>query len=79
MLYSQAAGLTFFFMHYDKGKYRDAFVTYLYEVYQGKDSRDSLEQATGKTFEELDQEYVAFMRSLYQPQDNPFNIPQKEQ
>lgn len=79
LLYSQAAGLTFFFMHYDKGKYRDAFVTYLYEVYQGKDSRDSLEQATGKTFEELDQEYVAFMRSLYQPQDNPFNIPQKEQ
>ena len=64
-LYSEAAGLAYFFMHYDNGVYRDAFVTYLYNVYQGIDSRDSLEKVTGKTFEELDREYIDFMQSLY--------------
>ena len=64
-LYSQAAGLAYFFLHYDSGVYRDAFISYLYEVYQGIDTLDSLENATGKTFEELDQEYANFMRSIY--------------
>ena len=66
-LYSEAAGLAYFFMHYDKGVYRDAFVSYLYQVYQGVDTCDSLEKATGKTFEELDNEYIRFMQSIYQP------------
>ena len=64
-LYSEAAGLAYFFMHYDNGVYRDAFVTYLYNVYQGIDSSDSLEKAMGKTFEDLDREYVGFMKSIY--------------
>ena len=64
-LYSEAAGLTYFFMHYDNGVYRDAFVSYLYQVYQGLDTQDSLEKATGKTFEELENEYVSFMQAIY--------------
>ncbi|MBQ9811941.1 MAG: hypothetical protein IJM54_01390 [Thermoguttaceae bacterium] len=66
LLYSQAAGTAFFLMFYDKGKYCDAFVRYLYAIYQGTDAPDSLERLTGKQFEELDQEYVAFMREIYE-------------
>ena len=65
-LYSQAAGLTFFFMHYADGIYRDPFVVYLYWIYQGVDEPNSLPDATGKSFKELDAEYEEFMKSLYQ-------------
>ena len=64
LLYTQAAGLTFFFMHYKDGAYRNAFVNYVFLIYMGKDSPDSLERLTGKTFEELDAEYKEFMTSL---------------
>lgn len=62
MRYTQAAGLFFFLMHYDNGRYRDAVVAYLNAVYSGHDTPQTLSQLTGKTYEELDQEYVEFMR-----------------
>ncbi len=65
-LYSQAAGLTFFFMHYANGKYRDPFVVYLFGIYQGLDDINSLPEATGKSFQELDREYRDFMTSLHE-------------
>ena len=64
-LYSQSAGLTSFFMHVQNGLYRDAFIRYLHSIYQGTDKPDSLETLTGKTFEELDQEYRIFMKSVF--------------
>ena len=64
-LYSQSAGLTSFFMHVQNGLYRDAFIRYLHSIYQGADKPDSLETLTGKTFEELDQEYRIFMKSVF--------------
>lgn len=67
LLYTQAAGLAYFFMHYENGVYRNAFVSYLYNIYQGTDKRDALEQVTGKSFEELDQEYKDFMKTIYVP------------
>ncbi len=68
-LYTQAAGLTYFFLHYDGGKYKDAFVQFLAQIY-GVNSRrkptrvQSLAELTGVSFEELDKQYGQFMRSL---------------
>ncbi len=63
-LYAQATGLTFFFIHHRDGVYRNAFIAYLYAIYQGVDRPDSLEKLTGKTFEELDAEYATFLQNL---------------
>ena len=63
-LYAQATGLTFFFVHYRDGVYRNAFIAYLYAIYQGVDRPDSLEKLTGKTFEELDAEYAKFLQNV---------------
>lgn len=63
-LYAQATGLTFFFVHYRDGVYRNAFIAYLYAIYQGVDRPDSLEKLTGRAFEELDAEYATFLQSL---------------
>ncbi len=63
-LYAQATGLSFFFIHYRDGVYRNAFIAYLYAIYQGVDQPNSLEKLTGKTFEELDAEYAKFLQSV---------------
>ncbi|MBR4975608.1 MAG: hypothetical protein IKY61_01045, partial [Thermoguttaceae bacterium] len=63
-LYAQATGLTFFFFHYRDGVYRNAFIAYIYAVYQGVDQPDSLEKLTGKTFEELDAEHAKFLQEV---------------
>ena len=65
LLYSQAAGLTSFFLFYNEGTYCEAFVKYLYSIYQGVDDANSLEQLTHKSFEELDEEYRNFMNNIY--------------
>lgn len=64
LLYSQAAGLSFFLMFYKDGTYCNAYVKYLYMIYQGTDAPDSLERLTGKSFEELDKEYIEFMKDI---------------
>ncbi len=63
-LYAQATGLTFFFVHYRDGVYRNAFIAYLYAIYQGVDQPNSLERLTGRSFEELDAEYAKFLQSI---------------
>ncbi len=63
-LYAQATGLTFFFFHYRDGVYRNAFIAYLYAIYQGVDQPDSLEKLTGRAFEELDAEYGEFLQGV---------------
>ncbi|MEX2560159.1 MAG: hypothetical protein WD403_09610, partial [Pirellulales bacterium] len=61
MLYSQAAGLAHFLMHYDQGRYRDALVDYLLAVYSGRDRQSSLAELTGTSFDELDRQYREFV------------------
>jgi hypothetical protein len=61
MRYTQAAGLFFFLMHYDNGRYRDAAVAYLNAVYSARDNAQTLSRLTGKTYPELDNEYKTFM------------------
>lgn len=66
--YSQAAGMTHFFLHYDSGAYRDAFIQYLTQVYHPSERvrfyPQSLEQLTGVRFETLDQQYLSHLQSL---------------
>lgn len=63
-LYAQATGLAFFFFHHRDGVYRNAFIAYLYAVYQGVDQPNTLEKLTGRAFEELDAEYVKFLQGV---------------
>jgi hypothetical protein len=62
-LYSQAAGLTNFLVHYDGGRYRDALAAYLSDVYSGRDTPETLAQLTGASYHQLDQEYRQFMEA----------------
>jgi hypothetical protein len=62
-LYSQAAGLTQFLVHYDGGRYRDALVAYLSAVYSGADTPVILAQLTGASFAELDKQYREYIQS----------------
>jgi hypothetical protein len=60
--YTQAAGLTRFFMHYDKGRYREALVKHLSQLYSSdertRERADSLEELTGVDFSDLDKQYA---------------------
>ena len=60
-LYSQAAGLANFLVHYDGGRYRDALVAYLVMVYTGRDGPDTLTDLTGTDFSTLDKQYREFV------------------
>ena len=60
-LYSQSAGLATFLMHYKDGQYRPALVQLLQLVYTGRDKMGTLEDLTGSTFTQLDQEYREFL------------------
>jgi hypothetical protein len=63
MLYSQAAGLSHFLMHYDSGRYRDEMLAYLMAVYTGRDRASSLSELTGMTFPALDRQYHEFLEA----------------
>ena len=62
-LYSQAAGMTHFLIHYESGRYRDALVAYLATVYSGRDTPNTLSQLTGVSYAELDRQYRRFMEA----------------
>ncbi len=52
-----------FLIHYDNARYRDALVTYISDVYAARDNAQTPPKTHRKKFEELDQEYKAFMRT----------------
>jgi hypothetical protein len=66
--YSQAAGLAHFFMHYEGGRYRDALVEHLAEIYHTSGRQRAfvkgLDELTGVSYADLDRQYVEYMRSL---------------
>ena len=66
-LYSQAAGLTHFLIHYDGGRYRDALVACLSAIYDGRDNPLLLPQLAGTSSSDLDDQYREFMKSGGQP------------
>jgi hypothetical protein len=63
-LYSQAAGLTWFLVEADDGRYREATIDYLSAVYAGSDKPSTLSDRTGRTYDELDAAYLAYLKSL---------------
>jgi hypothetical protein len=63
-LYSQSAGLASFFLDYRGGVYRKPFRELLMLAYAGRDAADKLSALTGRSFEELDREYLSYMEGL---------------
>jgi Protein of unknown function (DUF1570) len=66
--YSQAAGLAHFFMQYEGGRYRDALIEHLAEIYHttGRERAmvRGLDDLTGVPYADLDRQYVEYMHSL---------------
>jgi len=63
-LYSQCGGLGYFLMHHDKGSYRDAFVTFLNEVYMGHTTPRTLFDLLGESPETLDAQYKKMLEAI---------------
>lgn len=61
-LYSQAAGVTHFLMDGQSGSYQPAVMDCLRQVYAGHDDPDTMAQALGQAWEELDRQYRAFLQ-----------------
>lgn len=61
-IYSQIAGQAWFLMHADQGRYRDALMKYLVDVYTGRATADTLEKLTGEKFEQLDRQYADYIQ-----------------
>jgi len=61
-VYSEMAGWAIFFTFAHDGRYRDAMVEYISAVYNRRDRVDTLISLTGRTYEELEAEYVRFLR-----------------
>lgn len=62
-LYSQSAGLATFLMNAEGQKYRTPLVKTLQALYAGRDELSTLQTLTGRTFAQLDQEYLDFLRA----------------
>jgi hypothetical protein len=68
MNYSQASGLAHFFMHYDDGRYRDALVEHLAQLYAIDPRRpraiDTLPELLELTPADIDEQYGQYVRAL---------------
>lgn len=66
--YSQASGLSHFFMHANGRDYRDAFIKQLTQLYsfnsRVRNNADSLEALTGLSYTELDQQYKTYSAGM---------------
>ena len=66
--YSQGAALTHFFMHFDDGKYREALIEYLSQIYSPeqriRERPDSLSDLIGLPDGEIDEQYAEYIRTL---------------
>ena len=60
-LYTQSAGLAHFLIDGQSGRYQSAVQEYLKLMYAGRQTRNSLTDLTGTTYETLDDEYRKFL------------------
>lgn len=61
--YSEASGLAHFLMHYDGGRYRDALVAHLADIYSPTARRvRTIPELLGVTAAEIDEQYAAYLR-----------------
>lgn len=63
-LYSQSSGMTAFLLNGADGRYREPLVRYLQAVYTRRDNDQTLAEATGSSYSELDATYRRYMESL---------------
>jgi len=79
--YSQASGLAHFFMNYDNGRYRDALIEHLSQLYIGSKRRraQTLAELTGSSYEELDRQYGEHLRAMQTAIDKERQQPQRQQ
>lgn len=63
-LYSQMAGQTHFLIFFEDGRYRDALVSYLTLVYNGRIDSEALAKLTGTGYREMDQQYRKFISGV---------------
>ena len=70
--YTQASGLARFFMEYDDGRYREALVSHLTQLYSPnprvRDTAVGLDKLTGVEFEDLDRQYAEDARQFEKAQ-----------
>lgn len=71
--YSQASGLSHFFMHAHRGEYRDALIKQMSQLYSDnsriRNNAQSLAELTGLSYGELDREYQAYSMALQKALD----------
>ncbi|QDU00489.1 hypothetical protein V6x_01620 [Gimesia chilikensis] len=71
--YSQASGLSHFFMHANQGEYRDAFIQQMTQLYSEnsrlRNNAQSLPELTGLSYDELDRKYLAYSMTLQKALD----------
>ncbi|MBQ6158630.1 MAG: hypothetical protein IJJ20_06440 [Thermoguttaceae bacterium] len=61
-LYTESAGLVSFLFHGEGGKYRVSFLKTLQVLYRGGENPELLEEMTGVSYPQLDEEFHAFLR-----------------
>lgn len=80
--YAQAATMCHFFLNYREGLYRDAFLTYLAQVYSPSDrvrlATKPLDELTEVGFPTLEQQYREYVATL-SPTPQPVSIQANEQ
>ncbi|MBR0192384.1 MAG: hypothetical protein IJQ31_09995 [Thermoguttaceae bacterium] len=59
--YCEACGMANFLVFYDHGRYRDVFGRMLFDVYSGRDTKESLTKLTGADWETLNREYKEYI------------------
>lgn len=66
--YSQASGLSHFFMHAKGREYRDAFINQMAQLYSVnsriRNNAQTLEELTGVSYSELDRQYKAYSAAM---------------
>jgi len=62
-IYAQSAGLTHFLMHAKDGAFRDGTVLYLRLIYEGKDKSNTLSIQTKRSYKDLDELYLDYLRA----------------
>lgn len=74
--YTQASGLAHFFMHDANGRYREALVTHLSQLYSPSAKQrqrvQGLDELTGVSAEELDRQYAEFQKRLHRELSETF-------
>ena len=72
-LYTESAGLVSFLLHGEGGKYRASLLETLQLLYRGGESPELLEEITGVSYQQLDEEFRAYLRKTPLPNRGAVN------